>query len=74
MSTPNNTISHSRDNIQVTSLTLGWDWPDEAQLADFAEQDARDTSSDWAEMVHRMEPTGQLNETTVAYAALYFIS
>ena len=74
MSTPNSTVSDSRDNILVTNLIPGWGWPDEAQLVDFAEQDARNVSSDRAEMVHRMEPTGQLSENIVEYAALYFVS
>lgn len=74
MSTPNSTVSNSRDNIPETSLIPGWGWPDEAQLAAFIEQDARDASSDRAEMVHRMEPAEQLNESTIAYAALYFVS
>ncbi len=43
-------------------------WPDEAMLADFAEQDAR------AEKNDRVEQTEQPIEDSSEYAILYFVS
>ena len=43
-------------------------WPDEAQLADFVEQDAR------AEMADRVERAAEPLEDSPEYAALYFVS
>ena len=71
MTTPITT--NRRDTAECRSV-FDWGWPDEAQLAVFVEQAALVVPSDRAEMVHRLEPTGQLGENNSAYAALYFVS
>ena len=63
MSTQDNTVSNSHDNSPVTSLTLGWDWPDESNLAHFAEQAAE---------ADRMDEAAAPVEDNFEYAALYF--
>lgn len=71
---PNTTAADNRADVHETASVVGWGWADEASLAAFVEQDARGATSDRAGMVHRMETTGQIDENTVAYAALYFVS
>ncbi len=67
-------VSDSRKTADEATSIFGWGWPDEARLAAFAEQNVLVASSDRAEMVHRMEPTGQPSENNFAYAALYFVA
>jgi hypothetical protein len=52
-----------RDNVFGTTPVFWWGWPDEAQLADYAEQ---------AEMADRMEQAEPPTENDFEYAALYF--
>ncbi len=51
-----------RDTADETIPVFWWDWPDEAQLTDFAEKN------------DRMEQIGQAVKDDAAYAALYFVS
>jgi hypothetical protein len=46
-----------------TTPVFGWGWPEEANLAAFAEQ---------AEMAHRLEQAEQPVENDFEYATLYF--
>jgi len=57
-----------RDNAYGTIPVFWWDWPDEALLADFVEQDAR------AEKNDRVEWPDQPIEESSEYAVLYFVS
>jgi hypothetical protein len=68
MTTQDTTTVEIRDNAYETIPFLGWDWPDEVLLADFAEQDAR------AEKNDRVEQTEQPIEDSSEYAILYFVS
>ena len=63
MTTPNTTPTvEIRDNANETTPAFGWEWPDEARLADFAEKD------------DRVEQIDQAVKDDSAYAALYFVS
>ena len=62
MTTQNTTTVDSRDNAYGTTLVFGWNWPDEAQLAAFAEQD------------DRAEQADRTIENDSEYATLYFVS
>ena len=57
-----------RDNAYETIPVFWWGWPDEALLADFAEQDVR------AEEDDRVEQAEQSIEDGTEYAVLYFVS
>jgi hypothetical protein len=62
--TTQNTTTHTetRNNAYETIPVFWWDWPDEAQLADFAKTDDRVKQAD------------RPFEEDPEYAALYFVS
>lgn len=64
MTTENTTTTTAeiRDNASGTTSISWWGWPDEAQLADFAEQTDRVEQADWT------------IENSPEYATLYFVS
>ena len=69
MTTENETtLIDVHDNAYETIPVFWWDWPDEALLADFVEQNAR------AEKNDRAEQTDQSIEVSSEYAILYFVS
>jgi hypothetical protein len=65
---PTNTTAEIHANAHETNSVFGWDWPDEARLAEFAEETAR------AEKVNRLEQADPFVENIAEYAALYFVS
>jgi hypothetical protein len=68
MKTHNTAAVAIRDNTCETATIFGWGWPDEAQLAAFAEQGDRAAEND------RAPQTDRLARDDVAYAALHFVS
>jgi hypothetical protein len=63
-----------RDNAYEVIPGFGWDWPNEALLANFVEQDVRVERDARAETANRMEQAEQPTKDDAAYAALYFVS
>ena len=57
-----------RDNAYETIPVFWWDWPDEALLADFVEQNARTEKND------QVGQADQPIEDSSEYAILYFVS
>jgi hypothetical protein len=49
-------------------------WPDEANLAAFAEQDVRAEQATQTEQTDRVKQTDRTLENNAEYAALYFVS
>ena len=68
MTAQDTTTVENRDNAYETIPVVGWAWPDEVVLADFAKQDVR------AEKNDRLRQTDQPIKDDSAYAALYFVS
>jgi hypothetical protein len=56
------------------TTTVNAFWPDEANLAAFAEQDARAEQADQTEKADRVKQTDRTLENNAEYAALYFVS
>jgi hypothetical protein len=63
-----------RANAFGTTPVFWWGWPDEANLAAFAEQDARAEQADQTEQTDRVKQTDRTLENNAEYAALYFVS
>ncbi len=63
-----------RDNAYESTPVFGWDWPDEAMLADLAEQNIRAEQDVRTEKDDRMEHADWTIENNSEYATLYFVS
>ena len=68
MKTQDTTTVEIRANAFETTPVFWWGWPDEANLAAFAEQPARIEQNDRPEQIDRTL------ENDAEYAALYFVS
>lgn len=66
MTTQNTTTVEIRDIAYGTTSGFEWGWPDEAQLAAFAEPDIR------AKMTDRLEQAEPPVDIDFEYATLYF--
>ncbi len=71
MTTQNTTRIEIRDHATETMSPFGWNWPDEARLTDFVEQDDR---AEWNIRAEKAEQTDRTLENNTEYVALYFIS